>query len=167
MNDTNINDELVNNIIDLQVASEEIQLPSEAQFQCWVDTTLNALTEDKTTQQAFELTIRLVEIAESQSLNSQYRDKDKPTNVLSFPFEVPEGVELNLLGDLIICCDVVKQEAKQQNKALFDHWAHLVIHGCLHLVGFDHISDEEALEMESLEISILATLGINNPYEEQ
>lgn len=157
---------IVNNVIDLQIACTKDNLPSVDQFQLWVDSTLNALAEGKA-QQVFELTIRLAEIKESQELNYQYRDKNKPTNVLSFPFEVPEGVELNLLGDLIICSDIVEQEANEQNKAIIDHWAHLVIHGCLHLVGFDHISDDEAEEMESLEISILAKLGINNPYEEQ
>ncbi|WP_019025912.1 rRNA maturation RNase YbeY [Colwellia piezophila] len=149
-------------VIDLQIACSATQLPSEAQFQLWVDT---ALAEVSTTpQQDFELTIRLVNSEESQQLNAQYRGKDKPTNVLSFPFEVPEGIELNLLGDLIICIDVMKQEALQQNKALFDHWAHLVIHGCLHLVGFDHISDNEAEEMEAIEITILEKLGVSNPY---
>ena len=83
---------------------------------------------------------------------------------LSFPFEVPEGIELNLLGDLIICAQVVEQESKDQNKALFDHWAHMVIHGCLHLLGYDHINDTDADEMETLEIKILAKLSITNPY---
>ncbi|MBU2871904.1 rRNA maturation RNase YbeY [Colwellia sp. E2M01] len=148
--------------IDLQIACSPTKLPTEEQFQLWVDTALNEVISKP--EQSFELTIRLVNNEESQQLNNQYRGKDKPTNVLSFPFEVPEGIELNLLGDLIICIDVMKAEAEEQNKALFDHWAHLVIHGCLHLVGFDHISDTEALEMESIEISILAKLGIENPY---
>jgi len=156
-------------VIDLQIACEQSdlpnELPTEAQFQLWVDTALAKVSSNP--QQDFELTIRLVNIEESQQLNKQYRGKDKPTNVLSFPFEVPEGVELNLLGDLIICIEVMKQEAQDQNKALFDHWAHLVIHGCLHLVGFDHISDNEAVEMESIEVAILAQLSIENPYLEQ
>lgn len=151
--------------IDLQVACEDTELPTEAQFQHWVDTALAYVSNEP--HQIFELTIRLVNSDESQQLNKQYRKKDKPTNVLSFPFEVPEGVELNLLGDLVICIDVMKHEAQEQNKALLDHWSHLVIHGCLHLVGFDHISDEEANEMEAIEIAILAQLGINNPYLEQ
>lgn len=150
--------------IDLQIACQQTELPTQAQFQLWIDTALAEISTG--TPQDFELTIRLVNNEESQQLNNQYRNKDKPTNVLSFPFEVPEGIEMNLLGDLIICIDVMKEEAQVQNKALFDHWAHLVIHGCLHLVGFDHISDEDALEMESLEIAILAKLGINNPYTE-
>jgi probable rRNA maturation factor len=151
--------------IDLQIACQETQIPSLAQFQLWISSALAEVSSDTT--QDFELTIRLVNNEESQQLNHQYRQKDKPTNVLSFPFEVPDGIEMNLLGDLVICIDVMKEEAQAQNKALFDHWAHLVIHGCLHLVGFDHISDEEALEMESIEIAILAKLGINNPYTEQ
>jgi len=156
-------------VIDLQIACEQAdlpnELPSESQFQLWIDTALAQVTSEP--QQDFELTIRLVNHEESQQLNNQYRGKDKPTNVLSFPFEVPEGVELNLLGDLIICIEVMKQEAQDQNKALFDHWAHLVVHGCLHLVGFDHISDSEAAEMESIEIAVLEKLGITNPYLEQ
>ncbi|PKI16950.1 rRNA maturation RNase YbeY [Colwellia sp. 12G3] len=151
-------------VIDLQIACTPTELPTKEQFQLWVDT---ALAEVSKVKQDFELTIRLVNNEESQQLNNQYRGKDKPTNVLSFPFEVPDGIELNLLGDLIICIEVMKQEALEQNKALFDHWAHLVIHGCLHLIGFDHISDTEAVEMESIEITILAKLGISNPYLEQ
>lgn len=147
------------NVVDIQNACDAQELPTDDLFQQWVDTTLASVTE-----QEFELTIRLVNITESQQLNKQYRQKDKPTNVLSFPFEVPEGIELNLLGDLVICSSVVENEAKTQNKALFDHWAHMVIHGCLHLLGYDHINDTDANEMETLEIQILAKLFIANPY---
>ena len=150
----------MSNIIDLQIACEVTELPSLELFQRWADTALNAITDED-----FELTIRLVTIEESRELNSQYRQKDKPTNVLSFPFEVPEGIELNLLGDLVVCVPVIEQEAKEQNKKLFDHWAHMIIHGCLHLLGYDHINDADADEMEALEIKILAELSIDNPYE--
>lgn len=147
------------NVVDLQVACDDEVLPSQTLFQTWVDAALNKVS-DKT----FELTIRLVNSHESQQLNHQYRHKNKPTNVLSFPFEVPEGIDLNLLGDLVICAHIVEQEAKVQNKALLDHWAHMVIHGCLHLLGYDHINDNDAQKMESLEIAILATLHISDPY---
>ena len=146
-------------IVDLQNACDAQNLPTAELFQQWVNAALTTVTEKE-----FELTIRLVNAQESQQLNKQYRQKDKPTNVLSFPFEVPEGIELNLLGDLIICSEVVEEESKQQKKALFDHWAHMVIHGCLHLLGYDHINDTDANEMEALEIIILATLAINDPY---
>ncbi|GHE85048.1 rRNA maturation RNase YbeY [Thalassotalea profundi] len=144
--------------LDVQIASDTLDLPSKNELLTWVSCALTQYNK------AFELTIRIVDIEESQQLNSQYRQKDKPTNVLSFPFEVPEGIELNLLGDLVICADIVKQEAMEQNKNLKDHWAHLVIHGCLHLLGYDHITDSEAEEMESLEVSLLSQLNINDPY---
>ena len=144
--------------LDLQRIGTADDLPSDEQFQLWVNAALAILTKD------VELTIRLVDIKESQELNRQFSGKDKPTNVLSFPFEVPEGIELNLLGDIVICIEVVAQEALVQNKNLHSHWAHMVIHGCLHLLGYDHISDMDAVEMESLEIEMLATLGVNNPY---
>ena len=150
----------MSNHIDLQLACDSSELPSLELFQQWTDSALKAVT-DKT----FEITIRIVNVEESQQLNSQYRQKDKPTNVLSFPFDVPEGIDLNLLGDLVVCAQVVEQEAKEQSKTLFDHWAHMIIHGCLHLLGYDHINDNDAEEMEALEIKILAELSIDNPYE--
>lgn len=154
----------MNLIIDLQIASEKQDgLPSQAQFEHWVNQalTLQAQTADypKT-----EITIRIVDEAESHELNLTYRGKDKPTNVLSFPFEVPEGIELPLLGDLIICRQVVEKEAEEQQKPLDAHWAHLAIHGTLHLLGYDHLTDEEAEEMESLETEIMQSLGFEDPY---
>ena len=145
--------------LDIQRASDAESLPENAMFQQWVDAALGQY------DRSFELTIRLVDEQESQNLNHTYRGKDKPTNVLSFPFEVPDGIDMDLLGDLVICTQVVAREATEQNKALAAHWAHMVIHGCLHLLGFDHISDDEAEEMEALEIDILKKLGFNNPYE--
>lgn len=146
--------------LDLQIAYEADNLPTVNEFQQWVDNCL--LNYDKN----FELTIRVVDNDESQALNLQYRNKNKPTNVLSFPFEVPEGIELDLLGDLVIAADVVKKEAQAQNKKLQAHWAHMVTHGCLHLLGFDHISEDEAQEMEAIEIEKLSALGFKNPYSD-
>lgn len=111
-----------------------------------------------------ELTVRLVSSSESQALNSEYRGKEKPTNVLSFPFELPPGIPLQLLGDLVICIDVVNREAEEQQKTHQAHWAHMVIHGCLHLLGYDHIKDDEAEIMEALERHLLAELGYPDPY---
>ncbi|MCG9728905.1 rRNA maturation RNase YbeY [Shewanella sp. Isolate13] len=147
--------------LDLQIAVEGFELPSQADFELWVKTAL------RDTMSEAELTIRIVDVEESQELNSTYRGKDKPTNVLSFPFEAPPGIELPLLGDLVICAAVVKQEAIDQNKPLIAHWAHMVVHGCLHLLGYDHIDDSEAEEMESLETQLIESLGYTNPYKEQ
>ena len=138
----------------------EGNLPSESQFQTWVNAALTGLLDEG------ELCIRITSAEESQDLNNTYRGKNKPTNVLSFPFEVPEGIPLQLLGDLVICADVVRQEAIEQDKALFDHWAHMVVHGCLHLIGFDHINDDDAEEMEALEQKILASINITDPYRD-
>ncbi|QIZ75961.1 rRNA maturation RNase YbeY [Ferrimonas lipolytica] len=146
--------------LDLQLAIEDASLPTEAQLQSWVELVLAKMDEA-------ELTIRITDSAESQQLNSDYRGKDKPTNVLSFPFEAPPGIELPLLGDLVICAEVVAREAQEQQKALHDHWAHMVIHGCLHLCGYDHIDDDEAEEMESLERDLLAKIAIADPYQER
>lgn len=147
--------------IDLQLASTQAGIPSHESMQTWVDAVL--AHHDLTDQ---ELTIRVVDEAESQQLNHEYRGKDKPTNVLSFPFEAPPGIEMNLLGDLVVCVQVVEQEAEQQKKALEHHWAHMIVHGTLHLLGYDHIEDNQAEEMESLEIQLLAKLSIDDPYQD-
>lgn len=147
--------------LDVQHASstDEPSLPSDDQLHSW------ALAALRNSMPEAELSIRIVNEDESQSLNLQYRGKDKPTNVLSFPCELPESVELPLLGDLVICAQVVEREAEQQGKKLFAHWAHMVVHGTLHLLGYDHIEDGEAEEMEALETQIMADLGYPNPYE--
>lgn len=139
-------------------------LPTRPQFRKWV---MAALTGAGRRFDS-EVAIRLVDAPEGQSMNLQYRHKDYATNVLSFPAEVPEGLpedfDFPQLGDLIICAPVVAREAAEQNKKLDDHYAHLTVHGVLHLLGFDHIEDEEAEEMEALERQILATLQIEDPY---
>ena len=150
----------MNVIIDLQQATDA-DVPSEQQFQRWASAALAEVNED------CELSIRLVNEAESAELNNDYRGKNYPTNVLSFPFESPVPLEPMLLGDLVLCVPVVEREAAEQEKTINDHWAHLIVHGCLHLLGYDHIEDDEAELMESLEIRILDKLEIKNPYIEQ
>ncbi len=147
--------------VDLQIAYEG-QVPEQALFQKWAEA---ALQEDVT--EDCELSIRLVEIEESAELNNTYRGKAGPTNVLSFPFDSPIPMEPKLLGDLVICVPVVEKEALEQAKQLEHHWAHLVVHGCLHLLGYDHIEDDQAEEMEAFEVEILQTLAIDNPYLDQ
>jgi probable rRNA maturation factor len=110
--------------------------------------------------------VQVVNNDEMRELNLTWRGKDKPTNVLSFPMELPEEVEPKILGDVVLCADVIKAEANQQHKPLQAHWAHMVIHGMLHLQGYDHIEDSEAEEMEALEVRILDQLGYANPYIE-
>lgn len=137
-------------------------LPSAASFRKWAAAALAGRIRDA------DLAIRLVDIDEGQSLNRHYRGKDYATNVLSFPAELPEGlpegVRLPLLGDLVICAPVVAREAAEQGKSLNAHYAHLTVHGVLHLLGWDHEDDQEAEAMEQLEREILAGLGIDDPY---
>ncbi|MCX8649028.1 rRNA maturation RNase YbeY [Gilliamella sp. B2776] len=147
-------------ILDMQIATDENQnLPTEEQIMQWLNVILPQFMDNA------EITIRIVDEQESQQLNHTYRHKDKPTNVLSFPFESPIEIDVPLLGDLIICKQVVEAEAKEQHKSLTSHWAHMIVHGCLHLLGYDHILDEEAEEMENIEIDIMQQLGFNNPYQ--
>lgn len=145
-------------IVDFQLACAG-QAPGAEQFQNWAEAALVQVEED------CELSIRLVDSEESAELNSEYRGKTGPTNVLSFPFEAPIELEPRLLGDLVICLQVVEREAAEQGKAVDEHWAHMVVHGCLHLLGYDHIEDEEAEQMEALEIQILHSINIANPYQ--
>jgi len=146
--------------LDVQYAigDDDGEPPSPALIHTWVEAALNGQRDEA------ELTVRIVTADEIQELNRNYRHKDKPTNVLSFPFEKIEGIELPLLGDVVICAAVVAAEAQQQNKPLLDHWAHMVVHGVLHLLGHDHMNEIEAEVMESLEINILQRLSIANPY---
>ncbi len=147
-------------ILDLQIATQQSEnLPSESQIITWLDVILPQFMDKA------EITIRIVDEPESQMLNKTYRHKDKPTNVLSFPFESPVDIDVPLLGDLIICKQVVELEAKEQHKSLMSHWAHMIVHGCLHLLGYDHIIDDEAEEMENIEIDIMKQLGFDDPYQ--
>ena len=155
-------------MIDLQVVSVANDIPSLAQFQQWAQLAMSATHKDTA-----EITIRLVDDAESQQLNWRYRRQNKPTNVLAFTSPLPQSAtpeltaeldSVDYLGDLVINAPLVIREAVRQNKASMHHWAHLVIHGCLHLQGYDHIKKAEAAFMESLEIALLAQLGIANPY---
>ncbi|MHB0851670.1 rRNA maturation RNase YbeY [Stutzerimonas nitrititolerans] len=146
--------------LDLQRVSQD-EAPGDEDFRRWCELALRQRSADS------ELTIRLVDEAEGRELNHTWRQKNYATNVLSFPADVPdELLDIPLLGDLVICVPVVAREAAEQGKPLEAHWAHLVIHGCLHLLGYDHIDDAEADEMEALERQLLAELGHPDPYAE-
>ena len=142
-------------------------IPAAASFRKWVAAALDGRIREA------DLAIRLVDTKEGRALNRHYRGKDYATNVLSFPAEVaegvklPKGVRMPLLGDLVICAPVVAREAQDQGKALNDHYAHLTVHGVLHLLGWDHEDDRDAECMEQLEREILAGLGIEDPYLER
>jgi len=135
-------------------------LPAATSFRRWVEAALRGAKRRKPA----ELAIRIVGADEGRALNRDYRGKDYATNVLSFPVELPPGVALPLIGDLAICAPVVQREAAEQGKAAHDHWAHLTIHGVLHLLGHDHVDERDATVMEALETRILASLGIADPY---
>lgn len=148
--------------LDLQLACSATNLPKKTQLAKWVKA---ALQHQKQNARRNELTIRLVEEDEIQSLNNTYRHKNYPTNVLSFPADLPPGLDIPLLGDLVICAPVIAREATEQQKSLEAHWAHMVIHGTLHLLGYDHIDEQEAEIMEAIETEILQQLGYPDPYQ--
>jgi probable rRNA maturation factor len=145
--------------IDVQYAVSADGIPAAEQIRHWAEQALSAQ------QAAAELSVRVVDEAEITALNRQYRGKDGPTNVLSFPYEAIPGIASNLLGDVVICAPVVAAESVAQGKPLEAHWAHLVIHGVLHLLGYEHHKEGEASRMEATEIELLAALGYANPYE--
>ena len=147
--------------LDVQIAMDTTgyTLPSEDEMRVWVSSVL------KERMPAAELTIRIVDEVESEQLNQQYRHKEGATNVLSFPCEVDVPLAVPLLGDIVICAPVVVREALEQHKDLSSHWAHMLIHGTLHLLGYDHITDADADAMEQQENDVMQQLGFPNPYE--
>lgn len=149
-------------MINLQIAVSSEQIPDKNKFQLWADAAADACACGNQ-----ELTIRVTDMNESAELNSRYRNRASATNVLSFPFEDPPGVDTEILGDLVICAPLVQREADEQHKSVEAHWAHLLVHGVLHLCGYDHIDAVQAEEMEALETSILTGLGYSPPYDEQ
>jgi probable rRNA maturation factor len=151
--------------IDIQMASTVDSVPDENAIQAWLDDVVSS-AGDGTRR---EISVRIVDEEEARALNNQYRQQDKATNVLSFPAVGADEVGLppelsQALGDIVICGPVVEREAVEQNKEIASHWAHLLVHGALHLLGYDHETDEEADVMEKLETRILATRGIADPY---
>lgn len=148
--------------VDIEVASTSRRIPDAALIEQWIGAAL-AQVEDFNRDDA-EVSLYIVDDSEGQELNQQYRGKNYPTNVLSFPADLPEELDLPLLGDLVVCAPVVEREAVEQNKTLTAHWAHMLVHGTLHLLGFDHIDDDEAETMEALETRILTSMGFEAPY---
>lgn len=146
--------------VEVQYALPRRGLPTSQDFRAW------ALAALAGRRERAEMVVRVVDTDESAQLNETYRHKKGPTNVLSFPFEAPVGLELSLLGDIVICAPVVAREAREQGKEERAHWAHMTVHGVLHLLGHDHQDEEEAGVMENLEREILTRMGYPDPYGE-
>lgn len=134
-------------------------LPDEAAFRGWVAAAVGRQ------RRAAEVSLRIVDAAEGQAINRQYRHRDYATNVLSFPADLPPDLGIPLIGDLVLCAPVIAAEATAQGKPLFEHWAHLTVHGTLHLLGHDHETPAEARDMEALEVQVLESIGIQDPYQ--
>ena len=150
-------------VVDVQYALDDSAdfLPKPEQFKLWISTALSGRRKEA------ELSVRIVGMAEGAMLNETYRQRKGPTNVLAFPVDESKDLELPLLGDLVICAPLVEQEAREQSKSPAAHWAHLTVHGTLHLLGYDHHEAREADVMEGLEAEILAKLGYADPYAEE
>lgn len=148
--------------LELQNASSSTQLPASDSLALWVRSAVGSRREQAV------VSLRLVDAEEGLELNRHWRGGEKATNVLSFPADLPGEIDstLPLLGDIVVCVPVVEQEACAQSKSLDAHWAHMVVHGTLHLLGYDHNTEQEAQVMESLEIGILRELGFDDPYED-
>ena len=151
--------------VDVQFACSDTGIPTKQDIQDWVEfaATQSGRPEDCNA----EVTVRVVDASEIQTLNRQYREKDTPTNVLSFPEGEVEGLPdatLRQLGDIVVCASVVAEEAAQQDKSVADHWAHMLVHGMLHLLGYDHENAADAEQMERLEAAILESRGVADPY---
>jgi probable rRNA maturation factor len=144
--------------IDISYGLPRAGLPAAGTLRAYAEAALAGRREDG------ELSVRIVDTDEGRTLNRDYRDKDYATNVLSFPAELPPGVPLPILGDLVLCAPVIAREAEEQGKPLKHHYAHMLVHGVLHLLGHDHMDDAEAEAMEAIELEVLAGLGIPDPY---
>ena len=156
--------------VDVQVAANLPDVPAESDIRDWLEKVIAHVGAG--TERELEISVKIVGEAEGRKLNRQYRDQDRATNVLSFPAseaavkDPPPDLPL-ALGDIVICGPVVAREADEQGKDNPDHWAHLIVHGALHLMGYDHETDDGARQMESLEASILALGGVENPYKSE
>lgn len=144
--------------LEIQRLVDDPGIPDDYQIESWVQSALNG-------EGNVMINLRIVDEAEGWALNKQWRGRDSATNVLSFPADVPAGDGIRVLGDVVICAPVVVREAVEQGKPLMHHWAHLLVHGLLHLLGHDHTNGEHAEVMEAREVEILATIGIPDPYE--
>ena len=144
--------------VELQNAAPQFSVPTEAQFQSWAQAIETAENNNQM------VALRIVDEKEMTKLNTQYRKKTGPTNVLSFPSELHDDIDIPFMGDVVICAPVVIKEAKQQGKTEQSHWAHMTVHGILHLQGYDHMNEADAQQMESIEIQIMRKFGFENPY---
>ncbi len=155
--------------VDIQIASDGDDAPDPALINAWVESVLqesDVIAQAEIDHRPIELSLRVVNNDESQTLNREYRGKDRPTNVLSFPSDATVDLPFRHFGDLVICAPVVRNEAQEQEKTIQNHWAHMVVHGTLHLAGFDHIEADDAVVMETIEKHILAKHGIDDPYRD-
>jgi probable rRNA maturation factor len=150
--------------VNLQVVKSDDSTPAQNTIKHWINEAIKMLGKEIPSTQN-EITIRIIDADESAHLNETYRNKSGPTNVLAFEDKPLAGLQPDSIGDLAICADLVKEEAKDQNKPIQAHWAHLIIHGLLHLLGYDHLNDSDAKVMENLEVKILTQLGFANPYD--
>lgn len=154
-------------VVDIQIASNVASVPSELEIHSWLSQTVSTVCKEEAVE--FEIAVRVVDEPEGRDLNRQFRDQDKATNVLSFPLVDDPSMrnpdaDARALGDIVICGPLVEREATEQNKDPASHWGHLLVHGALHLLGYDHETEAEAEQMESLERELLAARGIDDPY---
>ncbi len=151
--------------VEVQIATTGEGLPSAAEFTSWATAAISVAVGSPAEEDHADVCIRIVGEDEARALNNSFRGKDKPTNVLSFPADM-DLPETTLLGDIVICANVVRDEALEQKKDVADHFAHMVVHGMLHLLGHDHEVDAQARAMEALEREILARFDVSDPYRE-
>ena len=153
-------------LVEVQIASEAMSVPMESEIRLWLQHAVSAASDGDTAE--YEVVVRVVDEQEGRELNRQFREQDKATNVLSFPSGVDLATRSNagprLLGDVVICGPVVEREAAEQGKDPLNHWRHMLVHGALHLLGYDHQTEAEAAQMEALERDVLASRGIADPY---